>query len=271
MRDTQENGKLGADLRELAAAGSIVDCSVAETPEESAQLEINQVGGVHESMVFELPHGRAGYILDLEIINKAAKAIYVSEIELRMQWEDRLFEWLADPKETGRTVSYLVKKKVHRERVVVASGEYCFSGSVVEYPRDLVLNHTLLEGCSLAPGYPLTGLLLATGGPMPHDLRHGQWLEPTLALTASDHREYTGQIRLWADRLEVDQERATRTSGLYQDQIGSEAGSPLAACNQPPVAEKSRSLRRDGTGELGLRHFEDQYAEERISRDTCSP
>jgi hypothetical protein len=37
---------------------------------------------------------------------------------------------------------------------------------------------------------------------MPHYVRHGQWLEPTLALTASDHREYTAQIRLWTDRLE---------------------------------------------------------------------
>ena len=25
---------------------------------------------------------------------------------------------------------------------------------------------------------------------MPHDLRHGQWLKPTLALIACDHREY---------------------------------------------------------------------------------
>lgn len=32
---------------------------------------------------------------------------------------------------------------------------------------------------------------------MPHDLRHGQWLEPTLALIASNHREYTAQIQLW--------------------------------------------------------------------------
>jgi hypothetical protein len=250
MRNTQENVKLGVDLRELAAAGSIVDCSVAQTPEESAKVEIYQVGGVHESMVFELPHGRAGYILDLEIINQTPKAIYVSEIELRMQWEDRLFEWLRDPKETGRTVSYWVTKKGCRERVAVASEEYSFPGSVLEYSRDLVLNHTLLEGCSLQPGYPLTGLLLATGGPMPHDLRHGQWLEPTLALTASDHREYTGQIRLWADRPEVEQERATRISGLYQDRIGPKVGSPLAACNQHPVAhaEKSRSLPADGGG-----------------------
>ena len=37
---------------------------------------------------------------------------------------------------------------------------------------------------------------------MPHDLRHGQWLKPTLALIASDHREYTAQIQLWTDRLE---------------------------------------------------------------------
>jgi hypothetical protein len=158
----------------------------------------------------------------------------------------------------------LGEKKGRRERVAVASEEYCFSGSVLEYPRDLVLNHTLLEECSLQPGYPLTGLLLATGGPMPHDLRHGQWLEPTLALIASDHREYTGQIRLWTDRLDVDQERATRISGLYQDRIGHKVGSPLAACNQHPVihAEKLGILPADGRGEASLRHLEEKCAED---------
>ena len=38
---------------------------------------------------------------------------------------------------------------------------------------------------------------------MPYDLRHGQWLKPTLALIASHHREYTAQLQLWTERLEV--------------------------------------------------------------------
>jgi hypothetical protein len=248
MRKTQDSVRLGADLRELDAAGSTVDCSVARNPEENAEVEICQVGGVCESMVFELPNGRTGYILDLEITNQTSKTIYcLPETELRMQWEDALFDWLPDPKETGRTVSYFVRKNGRRERVDVASESYYFSGTL-DYPRDLVLNHILLKGCSLQPGCPLTGLLLATGGPMPHDLRHGQWLEPTLALTASNHREYTAQIRLWTERLEVDQKRATRTPNLYRDRLGFEVGSPVVVGNQHGAAhtEKPRSLQTDG-------------------------
>ena len=253
MRKTQDNVRLGADLRELAAAGSTVDCSVAECPEENAEVEIRLVGGVHESIVFELPNRRTGYILDLEITNQTSKTIYLSEKELRMQWEDALFDWLPDPKETGRTVSYFVRKNGRRERVDVASESYYFS-STLDYPRELVLNHVLLKGCSLQPGCPLTGLLLATGGPMPHDLRHGQWVEPTLALIASNHREYVAQIQLWAERLEVDQKRATRTPNLYLDPIGVEVGSPVVVGNQHGAAhtEKPRSLDTDGDGRISL-------------------
>jgi len=62
---------------------------------------------------------------------------------------------------------------------------------------------------------------------MPHDLRYGQWLKPTLALIASDHHEYTAQIQLWTDRLEVDQQKAIRTPNLYPDPPGFEVVNPL--------------------------------------------
>jgi hypothetical protein len=141
MRKTQDSARRAADLLALAAAGSTVDCSAARTPEQNAEIEICQVGGVHESTVFEFPDGRTGYILDLEITNQTSKTIYCSETELRMQWEDTLFCWLPDPKETGRTHSYRVRKNGRRERVDVASESYCFSGGTqVEYPRELVLN-----------------------------------------------------------------------------------------------------------------------------------
>lgn len=253
MSKTQESVRLGARLRALAAAGSTVDCSVAGNPEENAEVEICQVGGVYESMVFELPHGRTGYILDVEIINQTSKTIYSSETELRMPWEDPLFAWLPDPEETGRTISYFVGKKWRRERVEVASESYCFS-STLDYPRELVLNHILLKGCSLQPGCPLTGLLLATGGPMPHYLRHGQWLEPTLTLIASDHREYTAQIRLWTERLEVKQKRATRTPRLHHPLGSEEVGSPVVVGNQHGMVhtEEPRNLGTNTDGRSSL-------------------
>lgn len=256
MRKTEDKLSLGARLRALAAAGSTVDCSVALPPEEDPDVEIYLVGGVHESMVFELPDGRAGYILDLEIINQTSKAIYcLPETELRMPWEDASFSWLPDPKETGRTTSYFVRKNGRRERINVASESYCFSGGAqLEYPRELVLNHILLKGCTLQPGCPLTGLLLATGRPMPRDVRHGQWLETTLALIASDHREYNAKIRLWTERLEVKQKRATKTPSLHQDPLGSEISSSVVIGNQYGVVhvEKPRNLAMDKEGRISL-------------------
>ena len=258
MRKTQDSVRLGARLRDLAAAGSTLDCSVATTLEENAEVEIRLVGGVHESMVFELPDGRSGYILDLEIINQTSKTIYcLPETELRMPWEDALFDWLPDPKDTGRTFSYFRRQRNGRsERVEATYESYCFPGGAqLEYTRDLVLNHILLKGCALRPRCPLNGLLLATGGPMPRDLRHGQWLKPTLALIASDHREYMAQIRLWTERLEVDHKRATRTPNLYRDPLGFEVGFPVGVGNQHGTAhtEESRSLDTDGAaGRISL-------------------
>jgi hypothetical protein len=256
MRKTQDSVRLGARLRALAAAGSTVDCSLAIIPEEEVEVEIRLVGGVHESMVFELPDRRTGYIMDLEITNQTSKIIYCSETELRMPWEDRFFDWLPDPKETGRTFSYFRRQRNGRSEHVEATYEsYCFPGGAqLEYTRDLVLNHMLLQGCALRPRCPLNGLLLATGGPMPHDLRHGQWLKPTLALIASDHREYTAQIQLWTDRLEIDEKGSTITPDLYRYPLGFETGSPAVIPNQDGAAHtgKPRSLDTDGDGRISL-------------------
>jgi hypothetical protein len=76
---------------------------------------------------------------------------------------------------------------------------------------------------------------------MPHDLRHGQWLKPTLALIASDHREYIAQIQLWTDRLGVDQRRAVRTPNLYQHPLGFEVVNPVVVGNQRGAADTEAS------------------------------
>jgi hypothetical protein len=204
MRKTQDSVKLGAALRELAAVGCIVDLSVAEVSEEN-EVEIHQVGGVHESTLFDLPNGGAGYIFEVEIINQTSKAIYCSGIpELRMPWEDSLFSWLPDPRETPRRTSYYrIKPNGRRERIDAVSESYSFPGGAqLEYPRALVLNHRLANGV-LAPGRPLRGLLLASGNRMPSGLLHGQWLEPTFSITSSRHVEYTAKVQLWIDRLQA--------------------------------------------------------------------
>ncbi|MGH9504095.1 MAG: hypothetical protein ACRD20_14685 [Terriglobales bacterium] len=114
MQNILNRTQLAESLRELAEAGSPVDLSVAE----SSDVEINQIG---EAMLFDLPHGGTGYLLDLEFINQTSKTIYGSQPgPLRMPWEDPLFEWLPDPRENHRRFRYLRKKDNGRREWVDA-------------------------------------------------------------------------------------------------------------------------------------------------------
>ena len=46
-----------------------------------------------------------------------------------MSWDDALFAWLPDPKETERNFSYIRRKRNgSRERVEAAYESYCFPG-----------------------------------------------------------------------------------------------------------------------------------------------
>ena len=183
---------LRASLEELNALGSPVDFSVADNDEENVKVEIEQVGGVHESMIFELGNGRVGYMVDLTITNQTSRNIYPIGLELRTPWEDDFFEWLTPH-------PFTIKCRKKRD---ISYEAYRFPGkNGLELRCKEVLNHLLEEGRRLIPKRPFHGWLLATGGPMPAHLQHGQWLGVTLAIIASDHIEYTRKLRLWTDRL----------------------------------------------------------------------
>ncbi len=57
MQKNSNCTRLVTSLRELADLGSSVDHSVADTKDEPADIEIEQVGGILESSIFELPGG----------------------------------------------------------------------------------------------------------------------------------------------------------------------------------------------------------------------
>ena len=237
MPKTPNHANFAASLGELAEAGSPVDISVADIEDQNADLEISQVGGIYQSTLFELPNGRSGYILDLEIVNQSPRTIYGSGPPvLRFPWEDSFFDWLADPKETPRRFSYFrTKRNGRRERVDAVSDSYYLPGGAqLEYPRQQVLNHILLEHFTLTPGRPLYGLLLGTGSAMPAELRHGRWLETTLSLCSSRHLEYTATIRLWIDRSQAKAKPARKYS-LRGEQVGT-VGSTVPVHIQPGVA-----------------------------------
>lgn len=224
MQKTLRRSGLAITLKELAESGSDVD-TLADSEHEHADVEIRQVGGVHESMVFELPTGLTGCILDLAITNQTSRTIYCFDNELRFPWEDSLLTWLPDPLEAGKTECYRFP-----------------GGSGLEFHRDLVMNHVLEDG-RLTPKCPLRGLLLATGGLMPKSLQHGGWVDATFVLTASDHAEHTSIVRLWTERLDVKPKRAKRKYNLYDEEIEHDLGSMVAAGDEPAVACDSESVK----------------------------
>jgi hypothetical protein len=202
MQNNRNRAKrLAASLKELADLGSSVDLSVADIENEAPDVLIEQGGGIVESTVFELRSGLVGYMIYVAITNLRSRPIYVRNVELRDLWHDELFYWMSDPRESPDS--------------------YRFPGTgSPELPRDQVLNHFLFDGGVLTPRRPLEGWLLATGSPMPKDLRDRQGLGPTLAILTSTGVEYSQSIRLCVERLAVKPKFAlTRNSTLFEKQV----------------------------------------------------
>jgi len=196
---------------------------VAEQREQqNAKLEIQQVG-IHDSMIFELDSGRAGCILDLRLTNHTSRPMYV-DTELRLPWHDEMLDWLM-PAE----IPLHFRGKPDR-----SYRAYRFPGKLaMEFPCEEVLNQCLIEGGCLPTKRPVRGLLLATGGPLPADLKHGQWLDVALALIDSDHNEYIQTIKLWTERLELRPSVMVRTRTRLRDDLGSSTNGAVADVAAP--------------------------------------
>jgi hypothetical protein len=189
-----KTAELHVSLAELMRAGSPVDLSVATKPDNRERVGIEQVGGVHESAVFELPDGRVAVRADIAVTNQATRAIDVVDVELQTPWGDSLWDWL-----TPRRFSFRGRGK--RKCSYQA---YQFPGECgLQLPYETVINHVLLERRRLPGGRRLEGWILGIGGRMPAELYHGKWLDLSLTIIGSDHREYATTIQLWTERLEA--------------------------------------------------------------------
>lgn len=184
-------------LQEMAASGVPVDLSTV-TPD----LEISLIGGTTDSMVFDLPDGRAGCFIDLFLLNHTLKPFRCRDIQLQPPWSDGGFEWLPDPKEKG-----------------VDPFNYHFPGkSAPVMPRDVVLNHILLGGRMLKPRCPLDGFLLGIGNPKPKQLTDGAWIDFRLTILADNDNEYPQTIPLRVDpgyKYRRDPSRKIAWKGIY--------------------------------------------------------
>jgi len=192
MNKIASNARLKASLEEMAQLGSPVDLSVAVTEFENEKVEIEQVGGIVESHLFELEDRRVACIANIAVTNQTARPVDVVDVELRATWDDSLFQWL-----TPRPV-----KPQGGARRDSGYSVYQFPGKHgLQLGYDEVINHVLLERKRLPAKRRLEGWLLGIGGLMPPGPLHGQWLDIHLTIIGADHAEYARTIRLWTERL----------------------------------------------------------------------
>src|ERR1039457_5636576 len=156
MNQTGSNARLKASLEELRQLGSPVDLLVV-TEVENEKVEIEQVGWVHGSRLFELQDGRVACMADIAVTNQTSRTIDLIEVELRTPWDDRLFEWLTPVQVQSQGRS----KKRNSYRV------YPFPGkNELQLQYSEVLNHRLFESKKLPGKRRFEGWLLGIGGVM---------------------------------------------------------------------------------------------------------
>jgi hypothetical protein len=199
QKTVRNHANLAVSLKELTALGSPVDLSVADSGDRQVGVEIEQVGGVYDSRIFQLRGGLTAYILDLAITNQTQKTIYCDDIELSLPWQDDFFHWLQDPREEDGSSVYRFPRR-----------------NALEFPRHKVLNHLLLENGVLMPRRPVRGRLLGIGRPLPGTQRHGQRVEVRLRIFASDHTEHTANLRLWTERPEIKRNARVGKGNLFE-------------------------------------------------------
>ncbi len=208
MRSTELHRSTPELLRWLAERGCPVDISRIES-----SIKIEQKNGDDATLLFDLPDGRTGCILDLRIINEGPGIRSIRDLEFTLPWPDFGFQLLQDPREGERLYRNL----------------YRFPGPSFEFDRDVVLNHFLLPDSILRPNYPKSGLLLGIGNPMPREILLGVALTGVLRIITDSGTPGTCEMVLLADRMSNSGTNAKRRSsgskGLFERESGMEDGS----------------------------------------------
>jgi hypothetical protein len=188
--------------RRIRAAGCSIP--IAEDDGEpryipSHGLRVYQTGGVIESTAFDWGLG-TGIKINL-IITSNISMFAISHFELKLPWEHDYIQWLEDP---------LV--------IDGPSKQYRFCGNdVLEFERNLVINHRLDVTRPFASGESAKGFLLGLGyDSIPAEFAHGAMIPAFLVIWDQHGRESQYPIKLWADRSQKNlrRPRSRRKGGL---------------------------------------------------------
>jgi hypothetical protein len=132
--------------------------------------------------VFQLEQYVTAFLMDLVISNDSpSRTVTIQNIWLEIPWRDDFLHPLADPADLGR------------------QSVYRFSGSNLEYPHDMVINHRRLGHGKLAPGETIAGMFLVQGtAPVPFDLYGPEWIRVTVCvLDASGKIHRSTKTAVW--------------------------------------------------------------------------
>ncbi len=125
---------------------------------ERRKLSIHQHGDNIINVVHHRTEFSTLFMLEVSITNDSPKrTIVISHYELELPWNDPDVSPLRDPADTEET-------------------RYRFYDTLIEYPRDMVMNHRCLELGKLNPGDTIRGLFMARGRapiPVPGELQNG--------------------------------------------------------------------------------------------------
>jgi hypothetical protein len=220
MNKTASNARLKASLEELARLGSPVDLPVADMEVENKKVEIEQVGGMVESRIFQLQNRRVAFIADIAVTNQRSRSIDVIDVALQTPWDNRLFEWITPFQVEVTPLQVKLQGRTKRENPFV----YEFPGErALRFAYDEVINHHLLEARKLPGNHRLRGLLLGIGDFMPDNLVHGESLEMSLTIIGADHAEYSEPIRFWTERLHAPTKIVKTRTSIFAELMEEEA------------------------------------------------
>ena len=235
MNKTASNARLEASLEELAQLGSPVDLSMAVRDVANEKVEIEQVGGLFVSQIFQLHDRRVACMPDIAVTNQTSRTIDVIGVELKTPWDNKPVDWL-----TPYPVKLQGRPKRESSCLVYQFPDE--PGLKWEYHE--VINHHLLATKKLPGKRRLAGLLLGVGGSMPDNLVPGRLLELSLTIIGSDHVEYCEPIRLWTEWRQTRRPIMPPRTSIFEGLLEHEAVGTQDITRTAPPARKPPASNR---------------------------
>jgi hypothetical protein len=140
------------------------------------------------------------FMLDLVVTNESAKrTVTIKHYWLEVPWKDDSLRPLMDPMEIDGG-------KVYR-----------FPQTMIEYPREMIINHRRLAQGKLAPGDSISGLFMVQGtAPIPFDLYKGEFIPVTVVIADTTGKEYRSEhIAVFPSPADRDVDRPLPPNPMY--------------------------------------------------------